>query len=100
MTDTQLRINAMHRGDTETILACVSAPTAILVLNAIMAGTKFQVTDVNFIKRVQAAEKSDEVLLGIPLRSFASAALHLLRKKQYTGDDPVIKEMIETRFGI
>ena len=48
MTQTQQKINEMHRGNAETIIECISAPTAILVLNAIMAGTKFQIMDGEF----------------------------------------------------
>lgn len=98
MTKTQMIIDEMHQGKVAVIIENISAKTPILVLNAIMAGTKMGITETAFIDGVKLAEKRDTMLLGIPISKFATASLHLLGIEEYTGDDPVIISMIESRF--
>ena len=97
---TQMKINAMHKGDVNIIKDCIVSNSPILLLNAIMAGTKRKLHDDNFIKGVKDAENSDETLMGIPLKKVAAASLHLLGVKKYSGNDETIKTMIDTEFGL
>lgn len=100
MTKTQMLIDEMHNGNTNVIIENISNQTPIIILNAIMAGTKFGIKTPAFLDGVTAAEKSDAVLLGIPLSKFATASLHLLKQKEYKGSDSTIVSMIESKFAI
>lgn len=98
MTKTQMLIDEMHKGNAKIITENIVSSTPIIVLNAIMAGTKMGIKSPAFLNGVAAAEESSVVLLGIPLRNFATASLHLLGKKEYTGEDPSIISIINSRF--
>lgn len=98
--DIQLVINKMYAGDTEAIISCVDSEKSILVMNALMAGTKMMVRDVRFLCGVKKAKKSEAVLLGIPLKKVAIAAEHLLGIQKYRGNDKVILDMISSEFGV
>ena len=78
----------------------VRANHPILVLNAIIAGTKFNVCDPKFVKGVLDAERCETQLLNIPIKHVANAALHLLGIKEYQGDDLQVKAMIESKFAV
>lgn len=98
MTDTQKLIDQMHTGDISAILDNIQAKTPILVLNAIMAGVKIGLKDSTFIEGVLKAEENDVVLLGLPVKKVATAALHLIGQRKYTGKDPVIVALIEANL--
>lgn len=98
MTKTQMLIDEMHKGNAEVIIENISSSTSILTLNAIMAGTKFGLRSPTFLDGVVLAEESDVVLLGVPLKSVAAASLHLLGKKEYTGNDPSVISLINSKF--
>lgn len=98
--DIQLVINKMYAGDTEAIISCVDSEKSILVMNALMAGTKMMVRDERFLSGVKKAKKSEVVLLGIPLKKVAVAAEHLLGIQEYMGNDKVILAMISSEFGV
>jgi len=99
MNNTQNIINSMHEGKKESILSGISSDIPIVVLNAILAGTRISLHDKGFLDGVRAAEKNHvDTMLGIPLSKFATASLHLLGIKEYTGTDSVIKKMIELKF--
>ena len=82
----------------EIILSNISAKTPILVLNAIMAGIKTGMKEPAFIEGIRKAEGNDAVLLCVPVCKVATAALHLLNAKPYTGTDRQILELIESKF--
>lgn len=98
MTNTQKLIDRMHAGEIPMILENIQARTPILVLNAMMAGVKMGVKDPAFIEGIKKAEKSDVVLLGLPIKKVATAALHLLGQCEYSGEDPVIAALIESKL--
>lgn len=100
MNQTQHLIEKMHSGDLDAIMEGISSNCDILILNAIMAGTKQKVKNAAFIDGIIAAAHSEAILLGVPLKSAARASLHLLGHRLYTGADPMILSMIETGFGI
>ena len=95
MTKTQMMINEMYKGNVQKIMEGIDSNTPILVLNAIVAGTNRKMTREAFLAGVERATESDIVLLGVPLKSFAEASLHLLERKKYAGEDPVVIAMIE-----
>ena len=98
MKETQKMIDRMHAGNTEEILRNISAQTPILVLNAIMAGIKHGLKESSFIEGIRKAEENEAVLLGVPVCKVATAALHPLNVKLYTGTDQLILELIESKF--
>ena len=98
MKETQRLIDEMHGGNAEIILSNISAKTPILVLNAIMAGIKHGLKESSFIEGIRKAEENEAVLLGVPVCKVATAALHLLNAKPYTGTDRQILELIESKF--
>lgn len=100
MTNTQKMIDAMHKGDAEIIRNCITSKSPILLINAIMAGTKRKLHDDTFIKGVRDAEDSTEVLMGYPIKKAATASLHLLGVRKYSGNDEMIKTMIADAFDI
>ena len=87
-------IDAMHKGDKDIIVKCIMSSNPLLQLNAIWAGTKTGLHDDIFIEGVKNAEASNEILLGCPIRKFATASLHLLEIRKYSGTDAQIKSMI------
>lgn len=98
MSEIQNMINTMHKGNIEAITKGVASRVPIVALNAIMAGTQRNLHDPVFIEGVKQAEKSNEILLGIPLKAFATASLHLLGEKKYVGNDAIIITMIDTKM--
>ena len=98
MSEIQNMINTMHKGNIEAITKGVASRVPIVALNAIMAGTQHNLHDPVFIEGVKQAEESNEVLLGIPLKAFATASLHLLGEKKYAGKDTIIIAMIDTKM--
>lgn len=98
MTKVQTRIDDMHNGNINAITNGISSRVPIVALNAILAGTQRNLHDPVFVEGVKQAEESNEILLGIPLKSFATASLHLLGEKKYAGDDKLIIAMIDTKM--
>ena len=99
MTNIQQMIDGMYKGNTKLIEECVSSDSHILVLNSILAGTKIELMSKEFINGIQVATENEGILLGVPLKSVAKAALHLLGQRSYDGDDRLILMMIENGFG-
>jgi len=98
MTKVQTKIDAMHKGNVDAIMNGISSRVPIVALNAILAGTQRNLHDPVFIEGVKQAEESNEILLGIPLKAFATASLHLLGEKKYVGKDTIIITMIDTKM--
>ena len=93
-------IDDMYNGNTDAILSGVSSSNDYLLINAIIAGTKQGINEGRFIEGLTSAQKSESVLLGFPIASIATASLHLLQEKKYTGDDAIVKELLENKFDI
>jgi len=98
LNETQKIIDRMHAGNTEEILRNISSETPILVLNAMLAGIKIGLKEPFFIEGVRKAEENEAVLLNVPVCKIATAVLHLLNAKPYTGTDRQILELIESKF--
>lgn len=92
------RIDEMSNGNVESIISGIYSDSSYTVLNAIIAGTKNNVSDKKFIEGVKKAVDDETTFLGIPLYKFAIASLHCLGVKMYIGSDKTIKEMIGTKF--
>ena len=98
MTKVQTKIDAMHNGNIDAITNGISSHVPIVALNAILAGTQQNLHDPVFIEGVKQATKNNETILGIPLKAFAAASLHLLGEKKYVGKDTIIISMIDTKM--
>lgn len=98
MAQVQKMIDAMHNGNVEMITQCIKSQTPVLAVNAIIAGGRIGLHDVEYINGLKVAEKSTETLLGIPIQKLAVAALHLSGEKKYDGNDKQIKNLIKTKF--
>lgn len=100
MKQIQNLIDDMYNGNTDAILSGISSNNDFLLINAIIAGTKQGVKEDKFIEGITKAQESEAILLGFPIASIATASSHLLQKKKYTGDDVIVKELLESKFDI
>lgn len=91
-------ISKMRAGDVETIISCVRSQTPIIVLNSIIFGTINGVSNIDFINQVKVLTDSDVTFFGNPLSAFAVAALHLLKIKEYNGNDRLINDLINSKM--
>lgn len=98
MTKVQTKIDAMHKGNINAITNGISSRVPIVALNAILAGTQHDLHDPVFIEGVKQATENNETILGIPMKSFATASLHLLGEKKYAGKDTIIISMIDAKL--
>lgn len=96
----QMLIDEMHSGNQRVIVESINHKMPIVVMNAIIAGTRHEIRTAAFLEGVAAAAKSDTVMLGIPLSKVATASLHLLGQREYDGSDRVIIELIESGFNL
>ena len=65
---------------------------------AIGACVKHHYTDEETFRLLEALQHGDGAPMGIPVRDLATAALHVLGLKEYTGDQRNILWMIEDKF--
>ena len=98
MTTVQTKIDAMHKGNIAAIMDGISSHVPIVALNAILAGTQHNLHESAFVEGVKRFAENNEALLGIPLKSFATASLHLLGEKKYDGKDKIIISMIDAKM--
>lgn len=99
MTDLQAKIAAMYQGDLQEILSGICDERQILVVNAIITGTRQKIRDTAFVERLhQLTADSETKLLNVPISFFAIAALDILGIKRYTGDDEYIKKLIDSKL--
>ncbi|HBL40456.1 MAG TPA: hypothetical protein DDY98_02350 [Ruminococcaceae bacterium] len=99
MTDNFKTIQEMKNGNKEIIVDSIVSSSPILVMNAILFGTRDRITDSRFVKGLTRAEDSIDVLFGVPVSSVATASLHLLGQKNYNGEDKQIQAFINSRLG-
>lgn len=93
-------IDEMYSGNAEAILSGISSESDYIVMNAILTGAKRGMTEKQFLDGLAKAQESKTVLMGFPLASVATAAAHFLKKIKYTGNDEIIKTLIENKFTI
>lgn len=98
MSDIQAEIDKMHNGSIESIMKGISSDIPIVILNAIIAGTRLELKNIVFTEGINKTKRSAEVLLGVPIRNFAIASLDVLGIEKYLGDDIRIKELIDCKF--
>lgn len=100
MKKMQTLIDKMYDGDTEAIVSGISSKNDYILINSVLAGTKYGIKDKRFIDGVLKAQNSKSVLLGFSLASIAIASEHFLTNKRYMGDDTTVKALIESKFNI
>lgn len=100
MTELQTKIDKIRAGDTAAIIRGISSQSDLIVINSILAGAKLKLADKDFIDGVKKAQNSNVVLLGFPIKSIAEAAIYFLTDTEYSGDDALIRELIDNRFNI
>lgn len=101
MNDVQLKIDRMISGNEEEILSGVFSDRPIVVVNAILSGTRNHITDPRFIEAIKRiASGSTEKVMGLPLCKIATAALCILKNEQYDGGDKVVESLVRSQFEI
>lgn len=100
MKSNQEVINEIIKGDITEIISGIKSDNPIVVANAIIYGTKFNLNDLEFNERLKYLKNSDEEVLNIPIKSLANASLSLLGIEKYTGDDAFTLRLIDNHFGI
>ncbi len=99
MANIQLQIDAMYKGDKETIIEGISSKTQIVVANAVIAGAQQSIKEPKFIAELKNLVNDTEiVLMGIPVSSIATAALDILDIIKYEGDDEYIQSLINSKL--
>ena len=99
MFDLKYSINAMYKGDRETILKGISSKTQIMVVNAVIAGTQQGITDTVFVDELKKLVSNTEIILmGVPISNIAIAALDILGITKYDGDDEYIQSLITSKL--
>lgn len=93
------KIEAMYKGDKETILKGISSKTQIMVANAVIAGTQQGITDTVFVDELKKLVSNTEIILmGIPISNIAIAALDILGITKYNGNDEYIESLIISKL--
>jgi len=87
----QDRINMMTDGDEEEIVRSVSSQNPLLVINAILQGTKRRIQDERYIEGLKSACNNSKIVAGVSVADLATGALDVLEIQKYTGDDEAIK---------
>lgn len=100
MDNIQVRVDSMRNGSVTAIMNGIHSDCPFELLNAIIAGTKIHLLDIEFIECVKAATKIEIVMMGVPLSDFAIAALETLGIQKYSGNNQRIKELIQCKFEI
>ena len=90
-------IDRMSQNDTEAILLGAKSNIPILNLNSILFGTKFKITEEEFLEVLKTKLlNSDDSFMGTPLKIFAVASLDVLGVQKYTGKDAEICNLINS----
>ena len=98
MDTIQSRIDRMHEGDLDQIIAGINSQNNLLVMNAVLAGANQRITDEAYIEGLRKALDNSVCLMDTPISSIAAAALHVLNVQKYTGHDPRILQLITSEF--
>lgn len=99
MSDAQLKINVMHKGDRNAVIDGISSKNPIVVANAIIAGAQQNIKDSKFILELKnLVDSTDIVLMGLPVSFIAIAALDILDVEKYQGDDDYIQSLINSKL--
>ena len=100
MQTMQQKIDEMHGGNTDAIIAGVHSKNDYVVMNAILSGSRLRVKSKEFIDGVKKAQENEAVLLGIPIKSVAKASICFIENRSYKGSDPVVESLIKNKFNI
>lgn len=100
MSNAQEIINKMHTGDINAILDGICSDSPILILNAILSGTRMGLHNDVFVHGVKQATKNDTALLHLSISQCAHASLDILGIRKYMGEDSYILELISTGFHV
>ena len=84
----------MYNGDVSAILDGIYSDSPILVLNAILAGTRMELRSDVFVYGVEQATNNDSTLLNLSISQCAHASLDILGIRKYTGEDNNILALI------
>lgn len=99
MTNTQLQIDAMYKGNKEIIIEGIFSKSQIVVANAIIAGAQQSIKEPKFVAELKNLVNDTEiVLMGIPVSSIATAALDILGIIKYKGNDEYIQSLISSKL--
>lgn len=88
----------MYDKEFDKIMQNISSSNPFLIMNAIIEGTKHNITDKRFINAVKHNKSNEETILNIPIRCIAQASLHILNIEQYIGTDNLVKRLIQTKL--
>lgn len=88
----------MYAGEKSLTIQSLSSDNEYAQAWAIGACIKNQYTDDEISRLLEALENSRGRPMGIPVRALASAALHELGLKEYTGNDETVLGIIKTHF--
>lgn len=89
---------AMYAGDRECTMYYLASDSPYGQAMAIGACVKHRYTDEETFQLLEALQNSDKRPMGIPVRDLATAALHELGLKKYTGNQSNILWMINDHF--
>ena len=96
----QQTIDKMKSGNIAEIKRCISSEIPILIMNSLIYGVKNNFVDNDYIDKVKQLCSDNTTLMGFRIGSIAEAALSILTRKEYNGDDLVTKSLIENSFNI
>lgn len=95
-------INEMINGNRESILKGLKSNAVGEKTFAIIKGTQFYGTDKEILEGIRMLEHDSTPIFGRlvdeTIGALASAALDIASVKEYMGDNPYTKKMIESKF--
>ena len=100
MNEIQNEIKMMYNGNKKKIVKNIKSENKIILVNAIIAGTQYQIKDSEFIEGLKTLTIKDDSVLHIPISSIAIASLDILDEVKYYGDDDYIIKLIREQLNI
>lgn len=94
-------IELMSENNAEAIIFGAKSDLPVLNLNAVIFCAKYNVKLENFIFMLKNSFiNSDITFFGMPFSKIAIAALDVLGVEKYSGDDSLVKQLIDSKFNI